>query len=157
MVISYHRFGRSYRSHPQGPESKKYTTLRIGTYMFSRNVGKKLPLLATYKPKRAQFSNRRAECSDLDIGFFFSISSHYFLLSSSFGAVDEKESLLPCKVIACGKPLLFLTFIISQFEKTTARCHGRHGNHADGQDTIYLMVCLKLCGDVKCTSNSVFH
>ena len=93
----------------------------------------------------------------MDIGFFFSISSRYFLLSSSFGAVDEKESLLPCRVIACGKPLLFPTFIISQFEKTTASCRERHGNQMDGQDTIYLMVCLKLCEVVKWASNSVFH
>jgi hypothetical protein len=99
----------------------------------------------------AQFSNRSAECSDLDTGFFFSISSRYFLLSSSFRAVDEKESLLPCRVIACGKPLLFLTFIISQFEKTTASCHERRGNQMDGQDAIYLMVSLTLCEDVKCT------
>ena len=33
----------------------------------------------------------------------------------------------------------------------------RHGNQMDGQDAIYLMVCLTLCEKVKRTSNSVFH
>jgi len=66
MVISYRRFGTTYWSHRQGSriqgsgnllstfrgsifrgqESERFFTHEDGTDRFSRNVGKKLPLLA---------------------------------------------------------------------------------------------------------------
>ena len=49
VVICYRRFGTNYRSHIQEtgiPEPKGFLTPEDGTGSLSRNVGKKLPLLA---------------------------------------------------------------------------------------------------------------
>jgi len=46
VVISYRRFGTTYQSHPQG--SRGPLNPEDGTDKLSRNVGKKLPLLAAW-------------------------------------------------------------------------------------------------------------
>ena len=51
MLISYRRFGTTYRSHRQGYRS--------------RNVGKKLPLLAASQPRRGQFSSTSRRKSEI--------------------------------------------------------------------------------------------
>jgi len=46
VVISYRRFGTTYRSNLQGPRIWFILTSEDWTDRFYRNVGKKLPLLA---------------------------------------------------------------------------------------------------------------
>jgi hypothetical protein len=48
VVISYQRFGETYLSHPQGSGILQgFFKPEDGTYKLSRNISKKLPLLAT--------------------------------------------------------------------------------------------------------------
>ena len=64
VVISYRRFGTTYRSHLRGSSVLNHFGLLNpgeGTGRLSRNVGKKLPLLHAYYPRRTQFSHTSQE------------------------------------------------------------------------------------------------